>query len=166
MKSIFLILILTTLGCGKSGGNAPGSVIRIDPIFTDPTRSPDGAVSDLAWLINDHRARLGLPSTITVFPLSQEASFHSTNMSDGRTPVGHLGMAERCLNSRRALGGGNACSEIVAAGQMNSEAAMRTWMNSWGHRRIIEDPRFNRMGLGVSVSRTGRPYWTVIFLQY
>ncbi len=166
MKSILLILLLTTFGCGKSNNNAPGSAIRIDPVFTDPTRSPEGAVSDLAWLINDHRARLGLPTTMTVFALAQEADYHATNMSDGRVPLGHFGLAERCMNSRRALGGGNACSEVVAAGQMNSEATMRSWMNSWGHRRIIEDPRFTRMGVGVAVSRTGRPYWTVIFLQY
>jgi uncharacterized protein YkwD len=164
VKYLILVLLITA-GCG-SKNNAPGSEVRIDPLLTDPTRSPTGAVSDLAWLINDHRARLGLPGLLAVAEISREASFHAQDMSDGRLPLGHTGLANRCLSARRALGGGNACSEVVAAGQTNSESAMRSWMNSWGHRRIIEDPRFTRMGLGVSVSRTGRPYWTVIFLQY
>lgn len=163
MKLLILILLISA-GCG-SNNNAPGSEIRIDPVLTDPTRSPSGAISDLAWLINDHRARLGLPTLMAVDEISQQAASHADEMSyRGRTS--HDGLSYRCLNSRRALGGGNVCSEIVAGGQMNSEAVMRSWMNSWSHRRSIEDPRFTRMGLGVAVSRSGRPFWAVIFLQY
>jgi uncharacterized protein YkwD len=165
MKSILLILLLVS-SCGISSDNTSSPEVIIEPVCKAASCNTERPVRELTSFINSHRANLGLGQILAVFALSQSAEVHAQNMSDGRYPLGHFGLAERCMMSRRALGGGNACSEIVAAGQMNSEAALRTWMNSWGHRRIIEDPRFTRMGLGVSVSRSGRPYWTVIFLQY
>jgi uncharacterized protein YkwD len=85
-------------------------------------------------------------------------------MSDG-FGYGHGGMSRRCLEARRAAGGGNACGEIIAAGQDSAAQVMRSWLNSWDHRSRIEDPRYTRIGVGASVSRDGRAYWSVLFLQ-
>jgi uncharacterized protein YkwD len=163
--ALFFVLLTSVAGCGKSNSSGT-SEGRVDPIFTDPARSNEGALSDLLWLLNDHRRRLGLTPLRSFQVMNNEAEAHAQNMSDLRSPLGHAGLANRCLRARQALGGGNACGEIVAAGQSNSEAALRSWLNSWGHRRQIEDPRYTLVGLGVAISRTGRPYWSVMFLQY
>lgn len=165
MKSILLALVFVS-ACGLSNNNSTTPEVTIEPVCKAASCNTERPVRELTSFINSHRANLGLGQIVPVFALSQSAEVHTQNMSDGRYPLGHFGLAERCMSSRRALGGGNACSEIVAAGQMTSDAVLRSWLNSWEHRQAIEDPRFTRMGLGVSVSRSGRPYWTVLFLQY
>jgi uncharacterized protein YkwD len=166
MKNIICVLLLiVSVSCGKSNSSGNGPNRTVDPVESDPSRNESQAISDLLWLINSHRARTGLQPVQRIPMMDFEAKSHSNDMADGRVPFGHFGMNARCQQARQASGGGNACGEIVARGQNNSQAAMNSWLSSLGHRRKIEDPRYNRVGLGVSVSRSNTPYWTVIFLQ-
>ncbi|MBD0023759.1 CAP domain-containing protein [Gordonia pseudamarae] len=64
----------------------------------------------------------------------------------------------------------NACGvrsvgENVAYGYPTARAVMVGWMNSPGHRANILKRGFNRLGVGVAYSTSGRPYYTQVFGQ-
>ncbi len=55
---------------------------------------------------------------------------------------------------------------IIYCGQPGSMSeAVNWWMNvsTWGHRENILNPSFTYMGVGLSQTRDGRSYWSVIF---
>ncbi len=55
--------------------------------------------------------------------------------------------------------------ENVAAGYPTARAVMTGWMNSPGHRANILKREFNRLGVGVAYSTSGRPYYCQVFGQ-
>ncbi len=55
--------------------------------------------------------------------------------------------------------------ENVAAGYPTARAVMTGWMNSPGHRANILKREFNRLGVGVAYSKSGRPYYCQVFGQ-
>ena len=55
--------------------------------------------------------------------------------------------------------------ENVAAGYPTAQSVMTGWMNSPGHRANILKREFNRLGVGVAYSTSGRPYYCQVFGQ-
>jgi len=162
MKHLFLICVMLILAsCSKSKDNDSGGVDR----YVDPLTDRSGAVEEMVYLLNDHRARLNLPKLSYNEALTLEAQIHTDDMAFGRRRFGHDGMSQRCLNARRALGRGNACGEIVSRFHQNADQAFNGWMNSWSHRTQIEDYRYTHIGVGLAIDGRGLPYWTVLFLQ-
>jgi uncharacterized protein YkwD len=53
--------------------------------------------------------------------------------------------------------------ENVAQGQANAADALRSWMNSPGHRKNILNPAYTELGTGYAVDRAGRPYFVQVF---
>lgn len=58
-----------------------------------------------------------------------------------------------------------AAGENIAMGQKTPQQVMNAWMNSPGHRSNILNPRFTQIGVGLAISRNGRPYWTQMFIR-
>lgn len=50
-------------------------------------------------------------------------------------------------------------AENIAMGQRDGQAVMRAWMNSYGHRANILNPRHRRIGVSAYRSKSGRIYW-------
>jgi uncharacterized protein YkwD len=116
-------------------------------------------------IVNRHRLSLGLLPLVETDALEEEIQAHADDMADGRSSFGHSGMSDRCAQARAELGGGNACGEIVARGQEDVQAAFDAWLGSPGHKARMEDPRYNRAGVGIAFDGDGRPYWGMLFLQ-
>lgn len=55
--------------------------------------------------------------------------------------------------------------ENVAAGYPTAQSVMTGWMNSPGHRANILKREFNRLGVGVAYSTSGRSYYCQVFGQ-
>jgi uncharacterized protein YkwD len=53
--------------------------------------------------------------------------------------------------------------ENVAQGQSNAAQALRSWMDSPGHRKNILNPGYTELGTGYAVDRAGRPYYVQVF---
>lgn len=53
--------------------------------------------------------------------------------------------------------------ENIASGQENVESVMKSWMNSWGHRKNIMSKSYTNIGCGYATSKNGTPYWCVCF---
>jgi uncharacterized protein YkwD len=108
-------------------------------------------------LVNAERAKAGCPA-LTVNPvLVSVAQAHSQDMAergyfDHTSPEG-MSPFDRM---RRAGYRGGLMGENIAAGQPTSQAVMRAWMNSPGHRANILNCGYTVIGIGVS-TRAGTP---------
>lgn len=158
----FLILLLFIAACEGGGGSGHSTAAGVTSTGAE-TNNPNQ--SEVLALINQHRGSLGLVPVEATTVLNEESQAHAEDMAVGRVDFGHDGFSDRCAEARSELGGGNACGEIVAMGQVDAEAVVQSWLNSAGHRARIEDGRYNRAGVGRALDSEGRPYWGVLFLQ-
>ncbi len=119
------------------------------------TRAIEAALIDL---INEERARGGAPPVRPRSDLTAAARAHSAEM------------ASTGILSHESPGGGDVSSRLVRAGayfaadgenvskgdQRDPAAIHNSFMASPGHRKIILDPEFDALGVGVVVGPDGR----------
>lgn len=58
-----------------------------------------------------------------------------------------------------------AAGENVAEGQVNAAEAVQDWMHSPGHRTNIMNGQYSHIGVAVSVSKSGRRFYTQVFAR-
>jgi uncharacterized protein YkwD len=122
----------------------------------DPDPDPGPAAEVLAEM-NRIRAQSGAGPLVMDARLTCAADAHSRDIgsrracthtgADGSTPWQR---AERC--------GTRAYGEIVACGHRTGAAAVQGWYNSSGHRQIMLDRRYGKVGIAMH-----NYYWTAIF---
>ncbi len=136
----------------------------------NPLPTPDNSLTALEAetlrLINQERAKYGLPALVSDERILKQARNHSTNMANGSVPFGHNGFQERV----RATGiTYSSAGENVARNSydqsITAAKAVYGWMNSKdGHRENILG-NYNLTGLGVVKSSSGMYYFTQIFIK-
>jgi uncharacterized protein YkwD len=116
----------------------------------------------LLQLINQVRAQHGLP------PLQQDARLQAaarahTNLMALQETLSHQLPGESVLAKRLELSGAYFCAAgETAAFNYSADAAQESFMHSPPHRRIILDPRYDAVGVGV-VERDGTVWVTEDF---
>lgn len=55
--------------------------------------------------------------------------------------------------------------ENIAWGYTSEAVVHEAWMDSPGHRRNIEDPRYTDLGVGLATNAAGRRYWVEVFVD-
>jgi len=124
----------------------------------DPDPEPPvGPIQDVLREMNKIRAQVGAGPVFIDSKLTCAADAHSKDIgakrvcshygSDGSTPWKR---AERC--------GTRAYGEIVACGHRTGADAVRGWYNSSGHRKIMLNGQFKKVGIAVH-----NYHWTAIF---
>lgn len=109
------------------------------------------------------RKRAGLPAYQVDPTLMKLARDHSATMAR-LDQLGH-DLEGKSFDKRikesgyRFTGAG----ENVAQGQRTAEQALESWMKSPGHKANILNERFTRIGIGFAASKTGSPYYTLVF---
>jgi len=104
---------------------------------------------NLIELTNAERARFGLR------PLRLDASLLKSARS-------HAGWMARSGNLQHTTA---AVAENIAMGQQSSAEAVRSWMNSSGHRANMLNASYTRIGPAAYTGRNGRIFWCLQFLQ-
>lgn len=59
----------------------------------------------------------------------------------------------------------SAAGENIASGQRTPAEVLAAWMNSPGHRANILSPTYNQLGVGLATSKSGKNYWTQMFIK-
>ncbi len=134
---LFAVTALATLLTGPIDAREPTIVVAERPVIE--TSSPEMSVISQA---NAQRARYGLPPLAVDSQLMSSASRHAQWMA-----------------SNRNLTHGRGVAENIAMGQTSASEAMRSWMNSSGHRANILGSGYTRIGVAVAYSSNGTPYW-------
>jgi uncharacterized protein YkwD len=57
------------------------------------------------------------------------------------------------------------CGENIAKGQKYNEEVMQDWLNSIGHRENIYEKKYEKIGIGIAVSKDGIIFWVVDFAK-
>ena len=128
-----------------------------DKNIPPPEETADGALKDLFEEMNKIRSKYGAGPLVLNPRLNCAAKKHSEDIgrtrrcshtgSDGSSPWKR---AERC--------GIKAYGEIVACGQGTPKAAIDAWFKSSGHRNLMLNKKFKKVGVGMKNN-----YWTAIF---
>jgi uncharacterized protein YkwD len=96
--------------------------------------------------------------------ISLVAEKHSSNMSHGNIPFGHVGFNNRTNQLFAQISKPQAIAENVAYGNLDAKKVVQLWLNSEGHRRNIEG-NYNLTGIGITYNDDGLAYYTQIFIR-
>ncbi|MBE0422476.1 MAG: CAP domain-containing protein [Lutibacter sp.] len=166
MKSLapklFALLLLTTIlfSCAKEEDgvyfNDNSEVLNAKVVY-----SP--IESEIISLVNAHRTSLGLNVLNTLNIVSGVADGHTNYMIEiGQ--VNHDNFAQRAqilMNEASA----KTVGENVAYGYSTAEGVVKGWLNSDGHRKIIENPDYTHFGISMEPNADNRNYFTNIFIR-
>ncbi|OHT43173.1 CAP domain-containing protein [Flavobacterium tructae] len=114
-------------------------------------------------LINDYRVSIGLNTLKGINHVSFKCEEHNKYMIANNV-VDHNDFTSRSNNIMSVLGA-KKVGENVAYNYKTSEAALRAWLDSPGHKANIEGD-YTHFGLSVSIDpNTGKKYYTNIFVK-
>lgn len=135
--------------------------------LTIPTLSDVKAIENkVAQLVNQERAKRGLPPLSYNWELARVARYKSADMAN-KNYFSHTsptyGSPFRMMETFGIRS--SAAGENIAMGQQTPEAVMIAWMNSPGHKANILSNNFTQIGVGYAKSSTGRIYWTQMFIR-
>jgi len=134
---LLTVTALASLVTGPLDAREPSIVIAERPVIE--TSSPEMSVISQT---NAQRARHGMAPLAVDSQLMSSASRHAQWMA-----------------SNRNLSHGHGVAENLAMGQPSAGEAVRSWMNSSGHRANILGSGYTRIGVAVAYSSNGTPYW-------
>ena len=131
--------------------------------------APDRSAADrVIVLVNEHRAKIGVPVLGKASVLAKAAEWKSGHMA-ARGYFSHedqgIDGGSRSVGDRLADCGyrGGGWAENIALGQRTPAEVVRGWLDSPGHRQNIESSRLRSIGVGVVANASGRIYWTQMF---
>lgn len=114
-------------------------------------------------LVNAHRQSIGLKTLNSLDIVSGVAEGHTNYMIENGQ-ISHDNFPERSealIKSAKA----KAVGENVAYGYGSAEAVVNGWLNSEGHREVIESTKYTHFGISTESNSEGRNYFTHIFIN-
>lgn len=122
-------------------------------------------VDEIVKLTNIERAKENLPPFKVNDLLTKAAQGHSDNMAK-QNKLDHT-LDEKDVGDRLTAVGYkfSAWAENIAMGQPDAAAALKSWMNSEGHRDNILSKTVTEIGVGLAYDAKGQPYYTQTFGQ-
>jgi uncharacterized protein YkwD len=114
---------------------------------------------------NAQRRSAGLPPLVPNEKLFQAARAHSANMARYSRLDHNVDGSDMGGRVRAAGYGFVAAGENIAWNPRDPAEAIRTWMNSEGHRANILSREFTEAGVAVAVNSRGERYWTQVFAR-
>ena len=115
-------------------------------------------------LVNKHRLKKGLKALAYNPVIQYQAFTHSNNMAQNKIGFGHGQFNTRAKNIAKKLERIKSVAENVAYGQTSAKQVVKGWLQSPTHRINIEG-NFNLSGLSAKKDRSGRWYYTQIFVK-
>src|SRR6476620_4055324 len=127
-----------------------------------PSQNGYSMEQDVIKLVNQERAKNGLPSLKYDWELARVAEHKSLDMRS----LGYFSHTSPTYGSPFDMMKNygiryKAAGENIAMGQRSPEEVVQAWMNSQGHRENIMNPSFTHIGVGHVA--TGN-YWTQMFI--
>ena len=120
--------------------------------------------SEILDLVNQHRASIGLSALKPLDIVSNTADDHTNYMIE----TGEISHDNFQLRSQTLMEKANAkkVGENVAYGYSSAQGAVNGWLNSEGHKAIIENEKYTHFGISTEKCKnSGRNYFTQIFIS-
>ncbi len=160
-KLLALILLTTLLfSCAKEEDgvyfNENSEVVNAKVVYS-------AMESEIVSLVNAHRSSLGLNTLNTLNIVSGVADGHTNYMIEVGQ-ISHDNFAQRA-QTLMSEAGAKTVGENVAYGFNTAEGVVKGWLNSEGHRKIIENADYTHFGISMEKSSDNRNYFTNIFIK-
>lgn len=153
-------------------------LIKANPQIKDPNliypgqkiTIPEGAPlrtleQEVIRLINQERAKQGLPALTENWELSRVARYKSQDMIDKGYFAHQSPTYGSPFDMMEAFGlKFSAAAENIAYGQRTAAEVVKAWMNSPGHRANILSRSYRYTGVGAAKKANGTLYWTQMFM--
>lgn len=159
---LIALLLLTTLlfSCAKEEDgvyfNENSEVVNAKVVYSPME-------SEIISLVNAHRTSMGLSALSTLNIVSGVADGHTDYMIEAGA-ISHDNFAERAQILMEEAGA-KTVGENVAYGFNTAEGVVNGWLNSDGHRKIIENPDYTHFGISTDSNTENRNYFTNIFIK-
>jgi uncharacterized protein YkwD len=162
MCAMMFVVMLIAMNSCSADDNAEGT----DNSTTTGTLITNYAYNDseieTMKLINDYRVSIGLNALEKINHISFKCEEHNKYMIANNV-VDHNDFTSRSDNIITVLGA-KKVGENVAYNYKTSEAAVKGWLDSPGHKANIEGD-YTHFGLSVTTDATGKKYYTNIFAK-
>ena len=161
-KFNFLFIFIAILSLTSCSTDSNDDIDIYSEKITETNIDYDMMELEILDLVNEHRASIGLNSLTKMNIISTVAKSHSDYMAETGT-VSHENFSERSLS---LITNANAKSvgENVGFGYATAKGAVKAWLNSDGHRKIIENAKYTHFGISIQQSEKGRNYFTNMFI--
>lgn len=118
--------------------------------------------NEILDLVNDHRASIGLGLIKRDQQYASAYAVEHTKYMINMKRINHdnFGVRSNALKER----GASIVGENVAFGYGTAEAVVHAWLNSPGHKRVIEGA-YTHSGFGVMQNAEGTFYFTQLFYR-
>ena len=162
-----ILLFVVVISCSKEDSVDKQDIKSDDPkyeIDLSLANKNDTVMSNrILELENIHRASLGLGHLQKDSLYASAFAVQHTEYMIEKGEIGHDNSYYR-FEAIRYHCGAQGVGENVAAGYGTAETALEGWMNSPGHRAIIEG-NYSHTGFGIMKNSEGRIYFTQIFYR-
>lgn len=119
--------------------------------------------SEIVSLVNAHRTSMGLSTLNTLNIISGVADGHTDYMIEAGI-ISHDNFTQRAQTLMDEAGA-KSVGENVAYGFITAEGVVKGWLNSDGHRKVIENPDYTHFGISMGTNTENRNYFTNIFIK-
>jgi uncharacterized protein YkwD len=158
---MFVVMLITMNSCSAE---TPGMTKK--PVTNENSNTTNYVYNnselELMQLINKYRVSIGLNALEKANFISNQCEDHNQYMIANNV-MNHNGFDSRSQNIRKGLGA-KSIAENVAHNYKTSQAALKAWLESPGHKKNIEG-NFTHFGIAVSTDASGKKYYTNIFAK-
>lgn len=142
----------------------PGTSTPDLPQTPDTDVSSDASVAQVLSLVNEERAKAGLPALSLNTSLSAAASIRAAEI---QTSFSHTRPGGKDFSTVLKESGISyrAAGENIAYGQTSAQKVMTDWMNSAGHRANILNTSYTEIGIAHVKNASGTDYWVQLFIR-
>jgi len=158
---MFVVISIAMNSCSADSAEGTDNSTTTETLITNYAYN-DSEIETMK-LINDYRVSIGLNALEKINHISFKCEEHNNYMIANNV-VDHNDFTSRSNNIISVLGA-KKVGENVAYNYKTSEAAVRAWLDSPGHKEnIVGD--FTHFGLAVTTdAKTGKKYYTNIFAK-
>ena len=122
--------------------------------------------AEVVRLVNIERTKRGLQPVTNNWQLARVARYKSQDMINKNYFSHNSPTYGSPFNMMESFGiSFSAAGENIASGQKTPAEVVAAWMNSPGHRANILSPTYNQLGVGLAISKSGKYYWTQMFIK-
>ncbi|WP_165829037.1 CAP domain-containing protein [Flavobacterium sp. HTF] len=157
---MFVVMLITMNSC--SADTVEGTETAVPNENPNTNYAYNNSELELMQLINEYRVSIGLNALEKANLISDQCEDHNQYMVANNV-MNHNGFASRSENIMKGLGAKNV-GENVAYNYKTSQAALKAWLESPGHKKNIEG-NYTHFGISVTTDASGKKYYTNIFAK-
>jgi uncharacterized protein YkwD len=135
---------------------------QVDAVVSTYVPETKAMEVEILELINNHRISLGLSTLNGLDAIKAEAFGHTDYMIDNNE-VSHANFFSR-KNSLMTHAGAVSVAENVAYAFSSPQSVVNAWLNSEGHREVIEGD-YTHFDISAEQNDNGKWYYTNIFIK-